>query len=313
MDLFNSIFQPLGYAILSLWWVYAAVILWIMFTSLWLAWRQFLFRAGFTWSLFEIKIPRENKKSPKAMEHIFANIHTLRNVQGNFREKWIDGEITQWFSFEIASFGGDIHFYFRTPTRHAAMVRANFYAQYPDVEITEADDYVRRIPDYTYQLYEAGYDLWGGELFLLKPDAYPIRTYPEFYSKEEEENLDPIGGILEVLSKIDKEEVVMVQIVARPADGRAIVAVVDAEVAKLKETISQKASKIRGEEEDGGEPISRTPGETDLLKRVEAKANKPAFDVMIRFVYLAPKSIYSINFAKRGIRAAFYQFSAPNL
>ncbi|MEK7085203.1 MAG: hypothetical protein AAB904_01600, partial [Patescibacteria group bacterium] len=138
-------------------------------------------------------------------------------------------------------------------------------------------------------------------------------TYPEFYSKEEEENLDPIGGILEVLSKIDKEEVVMVQIVARPTDGRVMVALVDAEVAKLKEIISKKASKIRGEEEDGGEPISRTPGETDLLKRVEAKANKPAFDVMIRFVYLAPKSIYNVNFAKRGIRAAFYQFSAPNL
>ena len=94
------------------------------------------------------------------MEHIFANIHTLRNVQGNFREKWIDGEITQWFSFEIVSFGGDIHFYIRTPTRHTAMIRANFYAQYSDVEITEADDYVRRVPDHTYQLYEAWYDLW---------------------------------------------------------------------------------------------------------------------------------------------------------
>lgn len=316
MDLVFSIFQPLGYAIFSFWWLFAAAVLLVMFLGLWRAWRQFLFRSSFTWTLLEIKIPRENKKSPKAMEHIFANIHTLRNVQGNFREKWIDGEITQWFSFEIVSFGGDIHFYIRTPTRHTAMIRANFYAQYSDVEITEADDYVRRVPDHTYQLYEAGYDLWGAELFLFKGDAYPIRTYPEFYSKEEEENLDPIGGILEVLSKIDKEEVVMVQILARPADGRAIVAAIDAETEKIKKSIALKAAKIKGEvrgEEESGEQVSRTPGETDLLKRVEAKANKPSFDVMVRFVYLAPKSIYNVNFAKRGIRAAFYQFGAPNL
>src|SRR3989344_1759361 len=98
----------------------------------------------------------------------------LRNAPGNFREKWLDGEVTQWFSFEIVSFGGDIHFYLWCPTRHANVIKANFYNQYPDVEIEEIEDYTGKIPKTTNELYKKGYNLWGAELSLGRPDPYRI-------------------------------------------------------------------------------------------------------------------------------------------
>ncbi len=199
-------------------------------------------------ALVEIKIPRESKKSPKAMEHILTVLTTLRNMQGNLREKWWDGEVTEWFSLEMASFGGDIHFYIRTPARHLKVVRSNFYAQYPDVELEEADDYMNRLPPSTQELYQAGYNLWGAELILGKGDGLPIRTYAQFESIEEEQNLDPIGGILEVLSKINKEEVLLVQILARPADPRTWPAKVKKEAEEFREETKADIKGALGEE-----------------------------------------------------------------
>lgn len=279
--------------------------------SLWLAWRQFRYRYAIPLTIFEIKIPREINKSPKAMEHILTVITTLRNAQGNLREKWWDGEITQWFTFEIVSFGGEIHFYMTMPTRHAKVVRANIFAQYTDVEVEEVEDYMSRIPKTTFELYEGGYNLWGTELILGKEDGLPIRTYTQFEAKEEEQNLDPIGGILEVLSKLQKDEIVVLQILARPADPAVWPALVRKTALSYREETKTAVKSPAGEMFEVFLP--RTPGETEKLKQIEAKSFKPAFDVIIRFVYFAPQSTYNVNFAKRGVRTAFYQYAAPNM
>nr|KKS46315.1 MAG: hypothetical protein UV11_C0030G0003 [Candidatus Giovannonibacteria bacterium GW2011_GWF2_42_19] len=309
IDLYQLYFSFLR-LILSLWWIWLPILTFIIFRNVWLAWRQLLYRSKFTLTVLEIRIPREIKRGPKAMEHIFSTVWTLRNAPGNFREKWLDGEVTQWFSFEIVSFGGDIHFYLWCPTRHANVIKANFYNQYPDVEIEEIEDYTGKIPKTTNELYKKGYNLWGAELSLGRPDPYPIRTYIEFESIEENENIDPIGGLLEVLNKIEPEEIVMVQILARPQDSRVFDAKLKKEIQVLKEKTKGVARGPMGEEY---EIFSRTPGETEMFKRIEEKAFKPPFDAMVRYVYLSPKSIYNVNFAKRGVRGSFRQYDAPNM
>ncbi|MDP3785050.1 MAG: hypothetical protein Q8R12_03155 [bacterium] len=310
MEALNSIFAEIGRGLLNIWWLWTAILLGWLFVSLWLAWRQFLYKESRAYALLEIKIPRESKKSIKAMEHILVNLNVLRNVQGNLREKWWDGEVVEWFSLETVSFGGDIHFYIRTPARHMKVVRSNFYAQYPDVELEEADDYMGRLPDSTQELYQAGYNLWGGELILGKGDGLPIRTYAQFESTEEMENLDPLSGLWEVLSKINKEEIVLVQILARPADPLTWPKKVKDEAAKFREETKAVMKGPLGEEY---EIFTRTPGETEKMKQIEAKAFKPAFEFMVRYVYFAPQQIYNVNFAKRGVRSAYFQFSAPNM
>src|SRR3989344_5912377 len=280
IDLYQLYFSFLR-LILSLWWIWLPVLTFIIFRNVWLAWRQLLYRSKFTLTVLEIRIPREIKRGPKAMEHIFSTVWTLRNAPGNFREKWLDGEVTQWFSFEIVSFGGDIHFYLWCPTRHANVIKANFYNQYPDVEIEEIEDYTGKIPKTTNELYKKGYNLWGAELSLGRPDPYPIRTYIEFESIEENENIDPIGGLLEVLNKIEPEEIVMVQILARPQDSRVFDAKLKKEIQVLKEKTKGVARGPMGEEY---EIFSRTPGETEMFKRIEEKAFKPPFDAMNRYM-----------------------------
>ena len=243
------------------------------------------------------------------MEHVLTNITTLRNSANNLREKWWDGEVTQWFSLEVVSFGGEIHFYLRTPSRHAAVIKSAIYAQYTDVEVEEVDDYLSRLPATTREIYEGGYNLWGAELFLGLGNGLPIRTYLQFESIEEEQNLDPIGVLLEVLSKLNKEEIVLVQILARPAAPDWAEAV-KREVVKFK---ARTKALSRGPEGEEYEIFSQTPGEREIMKQMEMKAFKPAFETMVRYAYLAPQSIYNVNFAKRGVRGAFRQYSTTNL
>jgi len=166
-------------------------------------------------------------------------------------------------------------------------------------------------------LHEDGYDIWGEELSLGKGNAYPIRTYIQFESDIDEQNLDPISGLLESFSRVKPEEVVMLQIIARPADPNWAKIVKD-EVDKIKGKIA-KPLKMSSIEDDGGISIARTPGETELLKQMEIRGFKAGFETVIRTIYLAPKSIFRNDTAKRPTRAAFNQYAssfnyfAPNL
>jgi len=52
----------------------------------------------------------------------------------------------------------------------------------------------------------------------------------------------------------------------------------------------------------------RTPGETDVLKKVEENLSKPAFDTLIRLIYLSPKDMFSDPYTK-GLVGAFNQYA----
>ena len=92
------------------------------------------------WSLIEILIPREIRKSPKAMEQVLDQIYSLRNTPENIVEKYWQGEVTYWFSLEIVHFSDETHFYIRTPAKYKNIIEANIYANYKDVEIVEVED-----------------------------------------------------------------------------------------------------------------------------------------------------------------------------
>ena len=259
--------------------------------------------------MLEILIPREIRKSPKAMEQFLEQLATLHNSPNNWKEAYIDGEITRHFSLEVVSFGGEIHFYIRTPAQFRNIMESFLYSSYSGIEIVETADYVDRLPSNTRDIYKMGLDIFGMELKLAKDEAYPIRSYILFEAIEEEKSLDPFSTLVETLSRVKKEEHLWIQFVIRPAErdwqkkGEKV-------VKELKEKGISKA-RVAGSAEDMV-TISRSPGETAVLEAVERNLSKAGFETVIRSVYFAPRSIFNTQLPQRGVRSTFNQYAWLN-
>lgn len=302
--------------------------------EVWLYWRQEIFRRQ-EQILFEMRIPREVNQNPQAMEQVLTAIHGLRNLAGDIGEKWWDGEVTRTFSLEIVSFGGEIHWYIRCYWKSAPLVKAAFFAYYPDVELVQtSSDYTDRFPDDVREMNAQGYEMYSTEILLAKEDAYPIRTYKDFESPDEDKQYDPVSALIEFLAQTQREQIVAVQILLIPAEPNWA-----KKFSKLVEQLKESASaggganksatrvwdfssgplpilSIKGKEKKEDnlfKSFMRTPGETDTLKAVEENLSKPAFETLIRFLYFSPKPLYYDSFAKRGVIGSFNQYQSGGL
>jgi hypothetical protein len=298
------------------WWFWLFLILAYLFHSLWLFWRRSIFGSTTEWLLMELRIPREIEKTPKVMEQVLLALYGLRNTPSNPEEKYVDGEFTRPISFEVVSFGGEIHFYVRFYHKIRSLVEAAFFSNYPDVELVEVDeDYMDNLPQTTREIYEQDRDMWATELLLAKEPAYPIKTYPYFIHEiEEARQIDPIGTLLEVLSQIKPDEFVGVQILVSGVEEDWCDEW-DPLVEKLKEAkVSQVPQSVAGDLEAMHQVYrQRSPGETDILERIEENLSKPAFETVIRYIYVARREGFYDSFARRGLKGSFNQYSALSL
>src|SRR3989344_1137006 len=85
--------------------------------KLWYVLKRSEFIAKQKYVLLEIKPPRNLVKTPLAMEAFLAGIHHGPG-EGNWYNRSIRGQVRPWWSLEIASLGGEVHFFIWT--------RANF-------------------------------------------------------------------------------------------------------------------------------------------------------------------------------------------
>ncbi len=123
---------------------------------------------------------------------------------GNLGEAFIDGKTRPWFSCELASIGGYVHFYiWCSQVKFRNLVEAQLYAQYPNVEIVEADDYTK---DFYFD--PEKYIMYGLQYqFTKKSDVYPIKTYIDYgldKDQKEEYKIDPITSVIEYLGFFKK-------------------------------------------------------------------------------------------------------------
>lgn len=315
------------------WWLILFFFLMPITSSTWLFWRQEAYKAKLQWTLLELRIPREIKRTPKSMEQVLIAFHALRNAPGTFKEIYMDGEVTDWISLEIVSLGGEIHYYLRFPSKKRNVIEANIFSYYPDVELAEVDDYTDRFPQDVAEMKRWGYDMFGTELLLRKEPAYPIKSYVDFETMMEEAQIDPASALLEMLGKAKREEMIGIQFLIAPTGD-------EWQKAGMKLVESLRESKAPGGsasksslsfdfqhgplpviEPKGGDKKTdpatprqpRSPGETDLLKAVETNVSKPGFETLIRLVYFSPQGTFYDAFVKRGVVGAFNQYSAPNL
>jgi hypothetical protein len=297
-------------AFLSLWWLWLFMVLVSLSYSLWMTYIQEHFRRSIPWTMFEMKVPMEVRKSPRAMEQVFMSVHGIRNSPSNLKEWYWEGEVVMWFSFEIVSHGGETHFYVRVPSKHGEIIRSAFYAHYSDVDLEEVkEDYIYRFPRTMKKVKELGYRIFGNKLVLEKPDAYPIRTYVDFEDNEEERQLDPIATILEFLNKLKPEESIWVQMIFRPADDSW-----RKKSELLVKKIRDETGRTQVETKTGNLVwVERTPGQLDTMKAIERCIAKPGFDTVIRYIYIAKKEVYDEGFGRRGILQSFNQYASESL
>ncbi|MDP3725251.1 MAG: hypothetical protein Q8R20_02135 [Nanoarchaeota archaeon] len=293
------------------WWLWLFIFMWRLFLSTWLFWRQDIFQKGLGWQVWEIKIPRSNEKGAEAMEAILLSLHGLTNAAGDPKERYWDGEITRTIALEMASFGGEVHFYLRGYGKVANLIEANFHAHYPDLELVQIEDYVHRLPQTLEEIYAQGKDIYGGDLILEKDPVIPLKTYLYFMNDPaEEKRVDPMGAFIELLSKLEPGELVAIQIVLEGARATWTEA-----AQKYIDEYKEKTSGRHSITTAAGTQTTinvRTPGETELLKDMEENIGKPVFNTMIRAVYISKQEDFYDAYPRRAIKAAFNQYSGVN-
>jgi hypothetical protein len=305
----------------------------------------------FDWILLEFKIPKDNIKTPKAMEHVLAGIYSMHNGLAP-EEKWWMGKIEYWMSLEMASSREGIRFFIYLPAKFREMVEGSFLSQYPGGEIMEAEDYTKEMPP---NLPNEEYDFWGTGFKFDKPNPYPIRTYTYFFeegkSKEEERRIDPITTMSEIMSALKENERIWVQLLIKPAEPEAEFFFAGKpgkrEWRREGEKIISKITGIKKEEEKS--PVGSfaesaalfarnlaaapyeppvwpeaekngirqegrrlTAAEHDTIKAIENKTSKLGYETTIRFLYIDSKTEFTKNNAY-AMMGAFRQFTDKKL
>lgn len=307
--------------------------------------RQDKFKADWKYRLLAIDIPQENVQTPKAVEQMFSHLAGALSTP-DIKEKFWEGYKQRWFSFEIISIEGYIQFLIWTEEAFVDLVEAAMYAQYPDAEITEVEDYVDMIPE---RFPNDSHDIWIGDFGLAENFAFPIRSYREFEHSIAKDTVlkDPMGTFLESFTRIGPGEQMWFQMLVEPIGNSWKEDVIK----KIKELIGEKAESKPGlfgpltdnfitkeigksfEEinaqvtgsiraEDGGDTKSDdgdknqlrylTPGQTKLVEAMEEKITKIGFKTKMRAAYIARKEVHN---PRRGVNAlvgAVNQFNIPS-
>jgi hypothetical protein len=290
--------------VLKGWFIWAPALAAYLFWKTWLNYIRTVFIRNLSWTLLEIKIPREIAKSPRAMELALTALHNTRD--GNILERYWQGFLRMWYSLEIISIGGQIHFFIYVQTFSRNFVESQIYAQYPGAEITEVDDYTNIISPKDLK---GEWDLWGVEFSLTKEDAYPIRTYTEFAEPgrtKEEEKVDSLTSFLESLGSIKEGEQIWFQILIRAADKSWK----DRAEAVIEELQQKKGAP--NEDEDKFTRSMISPGRREVLLAVERNVGKLGFETGIRMIYLARKDAFT-SMRKSILSSAMKQYSTQNM
>lgn len=162
-------YQPLAAQVIDLLiltgvFVLVAVIAW----NVWVTYINIAYLRSVEWIILEIVPPKEVHKSPEAMELVFNALHG--GGAGNWYEKYWKGELAQYYSLEIVSTEGKIHFYVRFAKKFKKVFESMLYAQYPQAEVKEVADYTAAIPDF---------DSGAINLFCIQPQARKSRPIPD--------------------------------------------------------------------------------------------------------------------------------------
>ncbi len=324
----------------DVWFVVLPPLLYFLFMLLWMDHVSAKFASKWEWVLLEIIPSREIEKSPHPMELIFSGFSGVIKSPSAV-EEFIGGEIPTSFSLELIGTEGKAHFYIRTLKGFRNLVEAHFYAQYPDIEIVEVDDYVTQVPR---SVPNNEWDMWGVEFKLLKPDLYPIRTYKFFEESVTGKMIDPLAGLVEVIGKAPPGQNMWLQLIITPVkedwgpkQGQATIeeflghekvespGIFARLWHDLSEIFSNLFTALLGKEIEWtalGEAPAKdeapvefrlTPGQKDVLKALESNIGKPMYRVKMRYIYVGRREGFSKQTGVSAFIGGIKQFNDLNL
>lgn len=322
--------------VLATWWFSFPIILYYIFFQLY--WRQLAndYFSTLKWTLLEIKPPQNIERSPQTMEQVFAALFGSWSTPNYFDMYFLGRFFQPIFSFEIQGVDGKMHFYVRTESRFRNLVESAIYAQYPEAEIEEAEDYVKTVP---FNVPNSEWDLWGVDYKLSKDDAYPIRTYHKFQENVTKGMIEPLGALADAISTLPPGHQMWIQILVRPVKdaewmpevkkvaaklaGREIKKeswaivnlfreVIDILVSSIKNIFGPVEEKKEEKKEDQPLQFRLTPVEKDVLQAVEESLNKKAFRTKLRILYVGPRNDFQRVYIS-AMSAYFAQFDDLNL
>ncbi|MEA2020402.1 MAG: type IV secretion system DNA-binding domain-containing protein [Patescibacteria group bacterium] len=261
-----------------------------------------------------IKVPKENEKGALSAEQMFASLHGLLRLTPGIQEH---------ISFEIAASSAGIYFYTWVPEHLTDFVKSQIFAQYPNAEIEEADDYTEELDD-------LGKSLSGAKIELAKSHIFSIKTFPDF-------DVDPLAAITGALSEVGEEDQVWIQILLRPIpdvwqqEGYDYIDAVRSGVGgpalslgEISEGVMNGVISIltdiptmifypgREVEVEEGGGVQLTPSQQTEIQAVEEKMSRVGFETAIRLIAIGSTPEKSESLL-RSASASFKQFSTANL
>lgn len=294
----------------------------IPFLLFWLLIKMYIdanrasFLASQDYILLEIVPPQDIEKSPAAME-LFLTALYQTGGEGTWYDKYVQGKVRAWFSLELVSIGGNVHFYIWTRKGFQKLIESQLYSQFGGIEVNEVDDYSVGLS------YDGSIELFGAELKLNEPDAFPIKTYVDYgidKETEEEFKIDPITPVIETLGSLNPGHQMWIQIIVRAHKKEDLKpgtwnSLQDNWKEGGKEAIAKIKESSKVEIKDGEnkrQQVAMTKGQELRITAIERSIAKMSFDTGIRMIYLAEKSSYDSGYVG-AMTGSFKQYNSSDL
>lgn len=266
--------------------------------------------------VLKIAIPKNNDKTPLAAEQLFASLH------GMYKES----AVVPVLSLEIiadAKFG--IQFLVVADQSQISFIKGQIYAQYPTAEILVIEDYME-----TAAAWGATTHVSAGEIALEREYIFPLKTFKDF-------DVDPLSGITGAISELQGNEEAWIQFVARPypnvwqKTSQEYIAALRAEGHNIFEAGSFWKSFwnvftgffkffFDSLTYDPTKPLQQAktpsirlePFQEEEIRRVEVKAEKQGFQVVIRVLAKSDDPNHAVQIFE-GMVASFRQYATAHL
>ena len=325
-----SVYGVIWQSFAQFWWIVLPVAFYFLFKFLWMDFVIIRWLRSREVVLLEIIPPKDTEKSPKIFESFYQGIAGVVVTKTPF-ETYLRGELTHMFSLELVGEEGKVHFYVWTERKYRNLIEAQIYAQYPDAEILEVEDYTKHFPK---TIPNKDWDLWGCDVELVMPDPYPIKTYDKFEEDITGKMIDPLSAMTEAMGRLGPGQHIWLQFIIQPLtekwreDEMKLVEELAGRVKKKSGGILQDLADVLSkvingmfmpvefskEEDKEEQPVEfrLTPGEKEVLKAVEENLGKNSFKTKMRLICLGRRE----NFDKSVIPTFFgtlKQFNDLNL
>lgn len=278
--------------------------------------------------VFQVRLPKEKPGEEKRevtvqslREEIAVGESIFNSIGGSRAQRgvraWLFGR-EDHFSFEIVASDKKIYFYVVAPENSARYIEQQIHAYYPDASVEE-------VPD--YNIFHPDAKVFTSVLKTRKSFIFPLRTYNKM-------EIDPMNSLVNVMSKLEKDESMAVQLVVRSAKGiwhKRISSVIrevnhgkrigDAlggggalkGLLSFLESVAKEAKpKNEKEKNEEREPKKRSGMEEEMLKNFEEKNSKAGLDVNLRIMVSAKNEIsgkaYLNNMANAFAEYNYYEY-----